>query len=88
MGDFNMRPSNFLFDRIRQRLTEALPKGEGYIHSFPSWSDDAQFPERVKYYPFCKIDYIFASHHFMVLDCEVLKDRVSDHLPMTAVLEL
>lgn len=88
MGDFNIRPNNFLLDRIRQRLTEALPKGEGYIHSFPSWTEDAQLPERVKYYPFCKIDYIFASHHFKILDCEVLKDRVSDHLPMTAVLEL
>lgn len=88
MGDFNIRPNNFLLDRIRQRLTEALPKGEGYVHSFPSWTDDAQLPERVKYYPFCKIDYIFASHHFKILDCEVLKDRVSDHLPMTAVLEL
>lgn len=88
MGDFNIRPNNFLLDRIRQRLTEALPKGEGYVHSFPSWTDDAQIPERVKYYPFCKIDYIFASHHFKILDCEVLKDRVSDHLPMTAVLEL
>ena len=88
MGDFNMRPNNFLFDRIRQRLTEAVPRGEGYVHSFPSWTADAQLPEQVKYYPFCKIDYIFVSHHFKVLDCEVLKDWVSDHLPMTAVLEL
>lgn len=88
MGDFNMCPNNFLLDRIRQRLTEVTPKGEGYVHSFPSWTHESEVPERLRNCPYCKLDYIFVSKHFRPLDCEVLKERASDHMPMVATLEL
>jgi endonuclease/exonuclease/phosphatase family metal-dependent hydrolase len=88
MGDFNMVPNNFLLDRIRQRLTEVVPEGEGYVHSFPSWPRDAQLPPAMRDYPRCKIDYIFVSEHFRAEACRVHQTRASDHMPMIAKLQL
>lgn len=88
MGDFNMCPSNFLLDRIRERLNEITPDGEGYIHSFPSWTHEANIPANLKNHPYCKIDYIFASKHFKKISCEIPDIRVSDHKPMIATLEI
>lgn len=88
MGDFNMVPNNFLLDRIRQRLTEVVPQGEGYVHSFPSWPRDAKIPASMRDYPRCKIDYIFVSDHFKATECRVHQTRVSDHMPMIAKLRL
>ena len=88
MGDFNMCPSNFLLDRIKERLQEIRPVEEGYHHTFPSWNHDDNLPEQMKNHPYCKIDYIFASHHFKQLDCKVQQVRVSDHMPLLATLEL
>ena len=88
MGDFNMCPNNFLLDRIRQRLTEVKPKGDGYVHSFPSWTHESDVPPAQKVCPYCKLDYIFVSKHFTPIRCEVLKERASDHMPMIATLEL
>ena len=88
MGDFNMVPNNFLLDRIRQRLTEVVPEGEGYVHSFPSWPRDAQLPPAMRDYPRCKIDYIFVSEHFRAEACRVHQTRTSDHMPMIAKLQL
>ena len=88
MGDFNMCPNNFLLDRLRQRLKEVKPFGEGYIRTFPSWTHEDNVPREVRDLPYCKIDYIFVSDHFRVLDCRVLQRRVSDHMPMVAQLEI
>lgn len=88
MGDFNMRPDNFLLDRIRQRLQDIRPSEPGYHHTFPSWPSDAKVPEQIRNYRCCKIDYIFASQHFRQLDCRVHQVRVSDHMPLLATLEL
>lgn len=88
MGDFNMCPDNFLLDRLRARLTEVIPEGEGYVHSFPSWTHEADIKPELKYHPYCKLDYIFVSRHFRALDCRVVPARVSDHMPMIARLEL
>lgn len=88
MGDFNMRPNNFLFDRIRERLQEIVPVEAGYPHTFPSWTHEANIAPQLRDYPYCKIDYIFASHHFKKLDCRVHKVRVSDHMPLIAQLEI
>lgn len=88
MGDFNMCPGNFLLNMLRQRLNEITPDGEGYIHSFPSWTHEANIPSRLKDHPYCKIDYIFASNHFKKISCEIPDIRVSDHKPMIATLEI
>lgn len=88
MGDFNMCPSNFLLNMLRVRLNEITPDGEGYIHSFPSWTHDANISSNLKNHPYCKIDYIFASNHFKKISCEIPDIRVSDHKPMIATLEI
>ena len=88
MGDFNIRPDNFLLDRIRARLQEIAPTEPGYHHTFPSWTHDAEIPMPFQKHPYCKIDYIFASRHFKQLDCRVYSVRVSDHMPMLATLEM
>ncbi len=88
MGDFNMRPSDWILDKIRERLTDVTPDGEGYIHSFPSWDKTDNVSEHLKSLNPCKIDYIFASRHFKKLSCEVIKARASDHMPMLATLEI
>ena len=88
MGDFNMCPDNFLLDRLRGRLTEVLPEGEGYVHTFPSWTHEDALPESMRNHPYCKLDYIFVSDHFKPLSCRVLKTRASDHMPMVAELEI
>lgn len=88
MGDFNMCPDSFLLDRLRSRLTEVLPEGEGYVHTFPSWSHDCAIPEIIRDHPYCKIDYIFVSRHFKTCSCRVIQSRASDHMPMVAELEI
>ncbi len=87
MGDFNMRPSDWMLDKIREKLNEITPDGEGYIHTFPSWNGNAGIKFERDLKP-CKIDYIFASHHFRKISCEVIESRASDHKPMLAVFEL
>lgn len=88
MGDFNMRPSNELFNKIKARLNEIAPDGEGYHHTFPSWTYEANVPEKLKKYRYCKIDHIFASKEFKKISCNVHKVRVSDHMPLIATLEI
>ncbi len=88
MGDFNMRPSNVLFNKITERLTAITPDGEGYQHTFPSWTHDANIAENLKNYRYCKIDHIFVSKEFKKISCNVHKVRVSDHMPLVATLEI
>ena len=80
MGDFNVRPSNFILNPIRERLvdTASVRPGE-YIKTFPSYPVE---------YPDCKIDYMFVSKHFKVNSVEVPQLRVSDHYPYIAELEI
>lgn len=88
MGDFNMRPSNRLLDKIKERLQDITPDGEGYQHTFPSWNNDAKIAPALRDYRPCKIDYIFASKEFRKVSCKVHRVRVSDHMPLVATLEI
>ena len=88
MGDFNMYPDHPLLDQIRSRLTEVLPEGEGFVRTFPSWTQDARIPDNIRDHPYCKIDYIFVTKHFKNLGCWVLQTRASDHMPMVAEFEI
>ena len=88
MGDFNMYPDHPLLERLRSRLTDVLPDGEGFVRTFPSWSHDAKIPENIRDHPYCKIDYIFVTEHFKKLSCHVIQTRASDHMPMAAELEI
>ena len=79
MGDFNIRPNNFLLDPIRERLMDTAFLREGYFKTFPSYFCD---------YPDCKIDYVFVSKHFKAVSLDVVQTLASDHLPYAVEVEL
>ncbi len=80
MGDFNMRPNNYLLRPIRERLFDTADIKDEYIATFPSYP--------LIDYPPCKIDYIFVSKEFKVLDVIAPKVQVSDHLPLICEVEI
>lgn len=77
MGDFNIRPNNFLLNPIRERLIDTASLHSGFFKTFPSYPCD---------YPDCKIDYIFVSRHFTPLALEIPQTKASDHLPYVVEL--
>lgn len=79
MGDFNIRPNNFLLNPIRERLTDTAFLVDGYFKTFPSYACD---------YPDCKIDYVFVSEHFKAVSLDVVQTLASDHLPYAVEVEL
>lgn len=79
MGDFNIRPSNFLLNPIRERLIDTAFLKEGYFKTFPSYECN---------YPDCKIDYVFVSSHFKPLAMEIVQTKSSDHMPYVVELEM
>ena len=79
MGDFNMRPSNILIDMLRERLFDTALIRDEYFKTFPSY--------KLNYTP-AKLDYIFVSKHFKVLDLQIPQTSVSDHLPYYVDLEI
>lgn len=80
MGDFNLRPNDFLLDKIRERLFDtALIRKDEYLKTFPTYKTN---------HPDCKIDYIFVSKHFKTLSIEVVKENASDHYPLLVNLEI
>lgn len=76
MGDLNVRPDNPVLDPIRARMKDTAEASDDALLSFPS---DA--PDR-------KIDYIFTSKNIRVLSVEVPDKVLSDHLPITAEIEI
>ncbi len=77
MGDFNMPPSNTIIDPIKTRLMDAsLGFACENCFSFPT--------DR----PEVKIDYIFVSEDFEVLNAEIPGISSSDHLPHIAQVKL
>ena len=80
MGDFNMRPYDFLMDKIRERLVSAAEiTGNKYIKTFPS---NPELPSKP-----IKIDYIFVSPSIKVKEVGTFDSMASDHLPLWAELE-
>jgi endonuclease/exonuclease/phosphatase family metal-dependent hydrolase len=73
MGDFNMVPEDATLNPIRQLLTDTLPKP---IPSYPSIN------------PVKKIDYLFVSPEFTIVDAGICDIVASDHRPHTAVVIL
>ncbi len=77
MGDFNMTPDNTILDPIRTRLRDtSLGFACENLHSFPTDK------------PRIKIDYIFTSEDFDVINAEIHGTSSSDHLPLTADIKL
>lgn len=86
MGDFNIRPTDFLHEHLRARLfdTADIRKGE-YLKTYPSYTHKESRSEN---YPDCKIDYIYVSEHFKVNSIVAPQHRASDHYPYVTELEL
>ena len=79
MGDFNIRPDNFLLNPIRERLIDTALLRTEYFKTFPSYECN---------YPDCKIDYVFVSKHFKPLNLEIVQTKASDHMPYVVELEM
>lgn len=76
MGDLNVMPDNKQLDPIRERMTDAVTASDDVSFTFP-----ADKPNR-------KIDYIFVSKNIKPLSFKAENIVLSDHLPVTAVLEI
>ena len=75
-GDFNLKPDSDILLPIRERLTDTADFMSGNTLTFPS-----DKPNR-------KIDYIFVSKDIRVLSCKVEELVLSDHRPVSAVIEI
>ncbi|MEJ2407541.1 MAG: endonuclease/exonuclease/phosphatase family protein [Candidatus Thiodiazotropha sp.] len=68
MGDMNCSPDSVEMKRLFR--STCLREPEQVLHTFPSWK-----PER-------NIDHILVSSELEIVDCRVLSDAHSDHLPI------
>lgn len=76
-GDFNMLPFGPEYQTIARCLTDctrATPVA--HLNTRPTWGLPVQ------------LDYVFASHQFRTLGCEVINADYSDHRPVVVDLEL
>ncbi len=80
MGDFNIRPNDFLLNPIRDRLFDTAKLRDEYFITWPSYETDKAAK--------CKIDYVFLSHHFKPVSLEIPQTCASDHLPYVVEAEL
>ncbi len=80
MGDFNIRPADFLLKPLRERLFDTGLMRDEYFHTWPSYETDKAKK--------CKIDYVFLSKHFKPLSIDVPHTYASDHLPYIVEAEL
>lgn len=83
MGDFNSLPQS----RTIKLISKVL-KNTDSIYA-PTWSNypkgcEVCLPDGIKY----KLDYIFTSKDIVVKSFEVGNSKASDHLPISAVLEV
>ena len=76
MGDFNVRPENAVLDPIRKVFTDSVSVSDKALLTYPS-----EKPDR-------KIDYIFATPDIKILSVDVPEKILSDHLPITARIEV
>ncbi len=76
-GDFNDTPNSYVYRLMAEKLTDTFQtKGRGLGYTFAGSL------------PLLRIDYVFASEHFRVLDAGVIHKKTSDHYPTYAVIEL
>ena len=76
MGDLNNTPFSYVFKKLSGNMQDAfLERGTGLGTTFV-----------FDFYPL-RIDYIFASNQFNVLDFEIIETTFSDHKPIMAGLQ-
>lgn len=75
-GDFNETPISYTYSHISENLQDSFRKcGNGFGFSFAS------------FFPFLRIDYVFADESIKILHHTVLNSRLSDHKPVLVEME-
>jgi endonuclease/exonuclease/phosphatase family metal-dependent hydrolase len=74
MGDFNQNPTSNGYNKLTQKYTDCCMNQP--LPTFPAQN------------PRSRLDYIFVSKHFDILEHSVRKTIASDHLPVTAKIAL
>ncbi len=77
LGDWNMRPKSTAWQKMTHSLIDVVTP-EHALYTFPSFRPKTQ------------LDYIFVSNEFRILSVNTIDNCpiASDHLPLTALLEL
>ena len=76
MGDFNANFMSQAYGLFAEKFQDSCRIGGGW------W--EKTWPAK---FPITRIDYIWASRHFKVLNCRTLKSNASDHLPVVAEIQ-
>ncbi len=75
LGDLNSTPHNWVYGQMAEILSDAFRvAGDGWGMTYHTR------------FPFARIDYIFVSEEWEVVDADVVKATLSDHLPVVAKL--
>lgn len=75
-GDFNAEPNSPHMQRIEEELNNVFGSSASHPETYKKQGDHGQ-----------KIDFIFYSKHWHVLEAETIHTKASDHRPVFAVLE-
>ncbi len=76
-GDFNAEPDSQHMQRVEEELDNVFGSAAAHPETYKKQGDHGQ-----------KIDFIFYSRHWQVLEAETIDTEASDHRPILAVLEL
>ena len=90
-GDFNETPNGAVYRLMRRRFRNAFARrGWGIGSTYGKWTMQQSLPpfmQRLAFH-YLRIDHIFLSHHFRIIDAQVLKVGAFDHQPQMAKLVL
>jgi endonuclease/exonuclease/phosphatase family metal-dependent hydrolase len=76
-GDFNDTPISYIYHCIAEDLQDSFKAGgNGFGFTFAS------------FFPFLRIDYVFADPSIRILDHRVLRNSLSDHKPVVVELRI
>jgi vancomycin resistance protein VanJ len=90
-GDFNQPPNSDIYRRMTRNLQNAFARaGWGVGVTYGKWTMQQKLPLFLQNlaFDYLRIDHIFYSRHFRILDARVLPLGAFDHRPQTAKLQL
>ncbi len=83
MGDFNATPENSSIKKIQEVLVDSDPSATPTWSMYPAGCNVCN-PQKVD----VKLDYIFTSKDLKVESFRVRESQASDHLPISAIIEI
>lgn len=83
MGDFNATPQSYPVKKMRQLFTDTDPNGTPTWSVYPEGCQTCN-PQKID----TRLDYIFVSQDIKVISSEVEQSKASDHLPISAIIEI